>query len=71
MRSPERIPIVLGHIQQVWQQHPDWRLGQLIVNLSERVGKDMWNIEEDELISAVEKHLASCPDAKSQGPKSG
>ena len=36
-RDPERIPRMLGLLEQVWNQHPDWRLGQLIVNVGHLV----------------------------------
>jgi len=33
MRDPERIPKVLGRIQEFWEKHPDLRLGQLLVSV--------------------------------------
>lgn len=32
MRDPKRIESVLDQIREIWEQVPDWRLGQLIVN---------------------------------------
>ncbi len=31
-RDPERIGRVLDALRQAWEQHPDWRLGQLVHN---------------------------------------
>jgi len=33
MRDPKRIPIVLAEIQKFWENHPDWRFGQIMFNL--------------------------------------
>lgn len=30
MRNPTRIPILLSHIQHLWEKHPDLRFGQLL-----------------------------------------
>lgn len=32
-RDPERIDRILSKLRRVWRRHPDWRLGQLIVNV--------------------------------------
>ena len=34
MRNPERIPAILHTFQECWEKHPDWRLGQLLVNIA-------------------------------------
>jgi hypothetical protein len=33
MRNPERITSMLDALRLVWEQNPDWRLGQLISNV--------------------------------------
>ena len=35
MRDPKRIDSILNQLRKVWEQVPDWRLGQLIVNAVE------------------------------------
>ena len=35
MRDPKRIDSILNQLREVWEQVPDWRLGQLIVNAVE------------------------------------
>jgi hypothetical protein len=39
MRNPKRIPKVLAKLQKAWELQPDWRLGQLLVNLSRPMHK--------------------------------
>lgn len=34
MRNPKRIPEVLKALEAYWMQHPDLRLGQIVVNMS-------------------------------------
>jgi len=32
MRDPERIPVILSRIEEIWKKNPDMRLGQLLSN---------------------------------------
>lgn len=58
MRDPKRIPGVCRRLAAVWENVPDWRLGQLLVNLlSEYVnktGRDPFFPEDEELVSFFE-----------------
>ena len=36
MRNPDRITPTLAALEAAWRAHPDWRLGQLIVNACPR-----------------------------------
>lgn len=59
MRKPDRIPIVLEKIHQVWKSNPDYRLGQLICVLA-NIGNpkvELFNIEEEDLIVGLEKFI--------------
>ena len=51
MRDPNRIPIILAAIKALWEQYPDWRLGQLIVNVGER--SDPFYVEDDDLLHRI------------------
>lgn len=51
MRNPDRIPKILNEIQKIWQQYPDLRLGQLILNLEYRL--PLYHIEDEELVAAL------------------
>ena len=61
MRDPQRIPEVLEVIEQLWRLHPDWRLGQLISNLtawSDPVEGSVYDIDDDVLMDEARGHLA-------------
>ena len=61
MRNPDRIPQVLEEIEQLWRQHPDWRLGQLICNLAAWADPDAaspYDLEDDELVAEIERHMS-------------
>lgn len=47
-REPERIPGVLRTIQMIWEEKPQLRLGQLLLNAVPN-GTDPYNIEDEEL----------------------
>jgi uncharacterized protein YihD (DUF1040 family) len=61
MRDSARIPGVLQAIEEIWQAHPDWRLGQLLCNLAawaDPTPDALWDIEDDVLVAEVKRHLA-------------
>lgn len=33
MRDPNRIEDFLNYLKSIWELHPDWRFGQLVVNI--------------------------------------
>lgn len=45
MRDPNRINRICELLSEVWKQYPDWRLGQLLFNLTGRY--DMFYVEDD------------------------
>lgn len=47
MRDPDRIPVILGQIEQLWERYPDLRLGQLILNIFR---DDFYHVEDEELV---------------------
>lgn len=58
MRNPDRIPIILKRLENIWTKHPDLRLGQLFVNLCYLLKQqeiNMFSIEDDELLNELEK----------------
>ena len=58
MRNPDRIPIILKRLENIWMKHPDLRLGQLFINLCfllKQKGIIMFSIEDDELLNELEK----------------
>lgn len=53
MRDPNRIDEILKEIRDLWVQVPDWRLGQLLVNIS---GTDhLFYFEDDKLLEQLMK----------------
>lgn len=53
-RDSQRIPVILSEIQKVWEQYPDLRLGQLIMNCCAN-GQVLFNIEDDMLLERIIK----------------
>lgn len=47
MRDPKRIPVMLELVREIWERYPDWRLAQVIVNVSDSVAP--FYIEDDVL----------------------
>lgn len=57
VRNPDRIPEILKELEQFWKQVPDWRLGQVISNLSyEMTGNnDPFYTEDDKLLALLKQ----------------
>ena len=64
-RDPDRIPEVLEAIKQLWEQHPDWRLGQLIRNVAP-LGKDVFYVEDDVLLEGLQDLIERGSDGSGQ-----
>lgn len=57
MRDPARIEPVLDAIRRVWEQSPDLRLGQLLVNAVNppEPCPELFYIEDEKLVRKVEE----------------
>ena len=47
MRDTNRIDVICDLLKEVWKQYPDWRLGQLIFNLTSKY--DCFYVEDGTL----------------------
>lgn len=50
MRDTKRIKPFLEEIEKLWEKVPDWRFGQLIINVLGTCKKDPFFYEEDEML---------------------
>ena len=46
-------------LAELQSRYPNWRLGQLIANVSDWAGQKVWDIEDAVLLAAAEDHLDS------------
>ena len=53
MRDPKRITKTLQEIQKVWEQFPDLRLGQLLLNATDDT--ILYYLEDEELVEYLKK----------------
>ena len=44
-------------LEELRRLYPSWRLGQLISNVSGSADQNVWDIEDREMLAAVEEHL--------------
>lgn len=71
MRNPERIDVIVEAVRDAWKTVPDWRLGQLIVNIGRSVGKmDPFFLEDDDLLHIL-KGEDNAIETESALPASG
>ena len=58
MREKERIDRILKKIEKIWKLNPDWRLGQLISNVTYRGAEQhLWTMEDDALEKLLDSEL--------------
>lgn len=62
MRDPERIDRICNLLKDTWKQVPDWRLGQLIFNLTGKY--DCFYVEDDTLEEALKMNQYKESDNK-------
>jgi hypothetical protein len=48
---------LLVAIAELGRQYPNWRLGQLIANVAGWTDRDLWDVEDQQLLAAAESHL--------------
>lgn len=55
MRDPKRIKEIVMELEKYWNNHPNWRLGQLMSNLlyELRGDNDPFFIEDNELLELL------------------
>ena len=58
MRDPDRIPKILSEVEKVWNKYPDLRLGQLLSNVASVFEKDLFYIEDEELIKMLKEEFS-------------
>jgi len=54
IRAPQRMEEVLQLVKDVWEQYPDFRLGQLLVNNCGKV--DLFYVEDEDLVKALQRN---------------
>lgn len=55
MRDPKRIRVFCNELADIWEsQRPDWRFGQLLVNV---ITADPWYLEEDEMMQVFKEYF--------------
>lgn len=60
MRDPKRIDDFCDRLKDVWRNVPDWRFGQLMMNLLGEMkasGRDPFFSEDDEMIGFLEGYF--------------
>ena len=61
MRDPNRIDKFCDDLKTVWHQLPDWRFGQLMLNVLSQymsdTGRDVFYLEEPEMMDYFRKYV--------------
>lgn len=58
MRDPNRIDRFCDELKAIWHQVPDWRFGQLIVNIINKHNKiDPFYVEDTEFFKFMHEYL--------------
>lgn len=67
MRDPSRIDKFCNELAELWHKVPDWRFGQLMVNMDQIIhihyDKDMFYIEDDDMLEIMKDYFKEQEDA--------
>lgn len=59
MRDINRIDSYMARLKRIWKRYPDFRFGQMLMNLlgevQKEVGMDLFYVEDEEFFAAFEK----------------
>jgi hypothetical protein len=44
-------------LAELRRRYPEWRMGQLISNVAGWADRDVWDIEDEQLLAAAKEHL--------------
>ena len=53
---------LLAAVTELSTRQPQWRLGQLVANVAGWADRDIWDVEDAELLDAVRLHLQHAAD---------
>lgn len=67
MRDPKRIDRVLAALRELWYMHPDLRLGQLIDYALLEGERDDFYLEDDAILTLIEKRIKEDSNGKEKG----
>lgn len=58
MRDTKRIKKFCDELAEIWEsQCPDWRFGQLVVNVVGSMPRDPFFVEEEEMMDYIKKYF--------------
>lgn len=57
MTEPCRVEL-FTKLAELARLYPHWRTGQLVANVAGWADVDMWDVEDEQLLTAAEAHLA-------------
>ncbi|MFO0969950.1 MAG: hypothetical protein U0793_30725 [Gemmataceae bacterium] len=57
MNNADRTQL-LTTIAQLCERYPHWRFGQLVANVAGWADRDLWDVEDQELLEAARMHLS-------------
>lgn len=69
MRDPNRIDGYIEKLKKIWKRFPDWRFGQLILNLfsSQKMGgADLFYMEDTEMFRKIEETIDEWTNKKGE-----
>jgi hypothetical protein len=62
----ERYEQLLNALSELHAHYPDWRFGQLISNVAGWADENVWDIEDDRLLTVINEHLTAMARRKQE-----
>jgi hypothetical protein len=55
-------------LAELSRRYPDWRFGQLVANVSGWADREIWDIEDEQLLAAARAHLEQAGNGEPKAP---
>ena len=68
-RDPARIPKLIEELQALWEAYPDYRFGQMIVNIAHTGVARMYSMEDDAWMRRIRAHRKMLQEVDAATPR--
>ncbi|HJT31988.1 MAG TPA: hypothetical protein VJ783_08025 [Pirellulales bacterium] len=48
---------IIAALSELCERYPHWRLGQLVANVADWADRGVWDVEDEQLLEAAQRHL--------------
>ena len=50
--------LIIKKLYSLWKKHPQLRLGQILTIITSNTEKELWDVEDEDLLNSIDEELA-------------